>query len=390
MVVLYQLGVAQYLERNFGPLVHYGFEIGFYSLVGPVATLLTLIWVERKLLQQEHLERQVHARTQQLASLTAISADAILSLDDHGQITSWNDGAEKMLSYREDSIIGRPLEQLLPEAETLALRLRENGIVTEFETTAIAENGQILTVELTQTQLVEAGERSTASLIIMRDVTVRSEIRTIREDERARIARDLHDGVAQTLYFMALKADMMRRQLTQGADTVDVELREIGQMTRRVIREVRRTIFALRPLNWSTSDFAKALTQFVEEYSEQAGWRADIAIDAEGSSIPSRIEPTVFRLVQESLNNAAKHAEASNVLVSISRVEGASGLRLTVSDDGCGFEPERANTTGLGLDQMRERVKAVGGTLQLTSQPGHGTTVTAQFPVPGPIPGGEG
>ncbi len=381
VVILYQLGIAQSLERNYGHVVHYGVEIGFYSLVGPIVTLFTLIWVERKLQEQEHLEMQVRARTQQLASLTAVSADAILSLDAQGCITSWNQGAERMLGYPESAIVGRPLRNLLPDADNLAVRLQKQGVVKGFETKAIANNSQALTVELTQTRLTVADESSAASLIIMRDVTTRRERENIREEERARIARDLHDGVAQTLYFMALKADMIRQQVTQKPEWAAAELKEIGQTARSVIREVRRTIFALRPLNWSDGTFAPALTLFVEEFSEQVGWRVEVNIDEYGELIPSRLEPTIFRLVQESLNNAAKHAEANHVWVSLERVERGTMLYLIVRDDGIGFDTDQATNSGLGLNQMRERSAAIGGLLQLSSQPGEGTIVSARLPV---------
>ena len=388
VVVIYQLGFAQSLQRNYGHLIHYGVEIGFYSLVGPVATFLMLVWVERKLVEKERLERQVQARTQQLASLTAVSADAILSVDAWGKITSWNRGAERMLGFHEGVIVGQPLSRLLADAEVLAARLEEQGVVKDFEGTAIASDGRKLTVELTQTRLTEADEGATASLIIMRDVTTRREREAIREEERVRIARDLHDGVAQTLYFMALKADMIRQKVTQRPEWAAEELKEIGQTARQVIREVRRTIFALRPLDWSDGNFAVALVGFVEEFSEQAGWLVEVDIERSGPTIPSRLEPTVFRLVQESLNNAAKHAEASRVWVTLQSVESESALSILVRDDGCGFDPEDI-TNGLGLNQMRERVAAAGGTLQLRSQSGKGTTVKALLPISGRANGEE-
>lgn len=381
LVIIYQLGVAQGLERNYGHTVHYGVEIGFYSLVGPVVTLLTLNWVERKLRQQEKLERQVQAHAQHLASLTAVSADAILSLDAQDRITSWNQGAERMFGYQEDSIIGQPLSEVLLDANALATRLEKQGVVKGYDATAIAKDGQKLTVELSQTRLMEADEGSVTSLIIMRDVTTRRERESIREEERARIARDLHDGVAQTLYFMALKADMIRQQVTQKPEWAATELKEIGQTARRVIREVRRTIFALRPLNWPEGNFLNALTRFVEEFSEQAGWQSVVNVDESGRAIPSRLELTVFRLVQESLNNVAKHADASRVWVSLQRVEGGEALGLLLRDDGCGFDPDEVMNSGLGLYQMKERVAAVGGTLRVDSRPGKGTTVIAELPV---------
>lgn len=383
VVIIYQLVFAQSVERNYGHLVHYGVEIGFYSLVGPIAAFLMLVWVESRLLEKERLERQVHSRNQQLASLTATSADAILSLNAQGEIASWNQGAQRMLGYQETAIVGQPLSQLLPGADALAARLQKQGEVIDFEAMAIANDGRKLTVELTQTRLTEGEESATASLIIMRDVTTRRERESIREEERARIARDLHDGVAQTLYFMALKADMTRQQVTHKPNWVAEELKEIGKTARQVIREVRRTIFVLRPLNWSDNNFRLALVRFVEEFAEQTGWQVEINVDDSDPLMPSRLEPTVFRLVQESLNNAAKHAEADRIWVALERVESDGALRLLVRDDGCGFNLKDVASSGLGLNQMRERVVAVGGTLQLNSKPGRGTTVIAQLPISG-------
>ncbi len=380
VVVIYQLGITQWLERNYGHGFHYGFEIGFYSLLGPAVTLFTLVWVERRLRERERLQRQVSARTQQLASLTAVSADAILSLDAQGNITSWNRGAERMLGYPATTMLSRPLTELLPEADKLADRLPQQGSVDAFETTAISATGRTLAVELTQTRLTEVDEGSPTTLIIMRDVTARHEREAVRREERARIARDLHDGVAQTLYFMALKADMARQQLVQQPEQIAAELKEIGQTARQVIREVRRTIFALGPLEWSANGFLPALRQFVTGFAEQVGWQATVDIDESGLAVPARLEPTIFRLVQESLNNVAKHAQASKIQVRICHQESNDQLRVEIRDNGRGFEPATVNGRGLGLGQMRTRVKTSGGEFRVDSEPDRGTVILAQFP----------
>lgn len=381
VVVVYQLGVAQRLEQSYGHIVHYGVEIGFYSLVGPVVTLLTLSWIERRLRENERLERQVQARKQQLASLTAASADAILSLDSQGYISSWNRGATRMLGYQERQILGQPLNRLIKEVDDLAEKAAGREMVEGFEATALARDGRKLTVELTQTQLHNAGEGTTASLIIMRDVTARRERALILEEERARIARDLHDGVAQTLYFMALQIDMIHGQLDQKPGQVTDRLKEVGQTARKVIREVRRSIFSLRPLDWPAGNFGPSLTSFIQEYAEQAGWQADVTISDENVVIPDRIEPAIFRLVQESLNNAAKHAGAKHIQVTIEPGNDGAILNITVHDDGRGFNPAEVHEAGLGLNQMRGRVNALGGRIEIVSQPGSGTTVTAQLPI---------
>lgn len=380
VVVIYQLGIAQWLERNYGHVLHYGFEIGFYSLVGPAATLFTLIWVEHRLRERELLERQVQARTQQLASLTAISDDAILSLDSRGNVTSWNQGAEHMLGYTASEMLGQPLGELLPEAAILSDQLTKQRSVQALETIARAKGGRILAVELSQTRLTKVDKGSPASLIIMRDVTVRHEREAVREEERARIARDLHDGVAQSLYFMALKADLVRQQLENQPQQITAELREIGQTARQVIGEVRRAIFALRPLVWSAGDFAPALRSFVHGFVEQVGWQAQVDIDKCALTIPTRFEPTIFRLVQESLNNVAKHAQAHQVRVSLYRDEPHEQLTVEIYDNGTGFDPQAIDQRGLGLQQMKARVASAGGQFQVTSRPGQGTTISAQFP----------
>ncbi|MFQ5401305.1 MAG: histidine kinase [Anaerolineae bacterium] len=378
VVVLYQLQVARRLAENYGHPIHYAVEIGFYSLVGPAVSWFTLVWVERRLIEQKRLERQVQARTQQIASLTAVSADAILSLDRQGNIASWNQGAARLFGYSAKEIVGQPLSLLLPEAT----QLQQQGTVQNFETAARAQDGRSITVDLTQTQLTAGDVGMPVSLIIMRDVTARREREAVLEEERARIARDLHDGVAQTLYFLALKADLARQQISQSPEQAEADLRDLGQKARQVIREVRRTIFALRPLSWADGGFLPALRQFVAGFAEQVGWQAEVAI-AEACAIAQRLEPTLFRLVQESLNNVAKHAEASQVWISLCPAGDGRTLILTVRDNGRGFDPEAINGNGLGLGQMKARVAAVGGEFRLESQPGAGTTISANLPLPG-------
>jgi PAS domain S-box-containing protein len=382
IVIGYQLGIAQALERRYGHAVHYSMEIGFYSLTGPLVTWLTLVWVERRLLEKEALERQVRAQTEQLASLTAVSADAIFSLDAEGLVTSWNQGAEQMLRYMAPAIIGQPLAQLLPEADALAVRLQQRGVVQNFETTAVTVNGRALTVNLTQTQLTGTDETASASLIIMRDVTARREREAILEEERQRIARDLHDGVAQTLYFLALKADMVKQQLHHNTEQALADLEEIRQKARQVIREVRRTIFALRPFDWSDTGFKPALRQFVLGFAEQVGWQAVLKVDNE-VAVPDQLEPTIFRLVQEALNNVAKHAGASRVWVTVEFDKADEQFTLTVKDNGRGFDPTATSSKGMGLNQMRARVTAVAGTMHIQSQSDEGTTLTVQLPLSG-------
>ncbi|RME41870.1 MAG: PAS domain S-box protein [Caldilineae bacterium] len=382
LVVFYQLEVARRLAERYGHAVHYSVEIVFYSLSGPVVTWLTLVWIERKLAEKEALERQVRAREKHLAGLTDASADAILSLDRQDCIASWNRGAEQLFGYTAAEMVGQPLHRLLPEADRLAEQLARDGVVRNFETIARTRRGRPITVDLTQTRLDYTSPHAPASSLILRDITARRERDAIIEEERARIARDLHDGVAQTLYFLALKADMAARQVAQSPEAVAPELAEIGRQARRIIRQVRRTIFALRPLDWETGDFLPALRHFAVAFAEQVGWQLSFEVPEEMPDIPPRLEPTLFRLVQESLNNVAKHTTARRVWIRLACRPDPPALELTIRDDGGGFAPEAANGHGLGLQQMRHRAEAAGGTFHLQNRPGEGVTVSAVLPLP--------
>jgi PAS domain S-box-containing protein len=378
LVVLYQLGVATALEAAYGHTIHYGFEIAFYSLAGPIATWLTLVWVERQLSEKERLEYEINARNQHLASLTNASADAILSLNQAGLIDSWNQGAARLFGYSLAEIIGQPLTRLLPEASLLLERIQRLRVIQNFETTAQTHQGQVVPVDLTHTLLAEDTADNLTSSLILRDITARRERETIIKEERARIARDLHDSAAQVLYLLALKADMAAGQVETDPVQAQAGLQEIGQRSRQVIREIRRTIFALRPLEWSSDGFLPALRRFTRDFADQLNWQLNFQVDDE-LVIPDRLQPTLFRLVQESFNNAAKHAEAGEVGVELQ--DNGTQLWLSVWDDGVGFEPNLLSEKGLGLNQMRQRVGRVGGSFNIVSQPGVGTTIAANIPL---------
>jgi signal transduction histidine kinase len=189
--------------------------------------------------------------------------------------------------------------------------------------------------------------------------------------------------VAQSLYFLALKTDMAQQQISETPEKVAADLKEMGQEARRVIREVRRTIFSLNPLDWSQEGFLPALKDFVERYAEQVDWQIEVDIDDKVASMPPSLEPAIFRLVQESLNNVAKHAEAQNLSLKLLLDGKVPEVVLRVADDGAGFSEKDNGSTGFGLEQMQARVEALGGEFSISSNAGDGTTVTARIPIPG-------
>ncbi len=203
-------------------------------------------------------------------------------------------------------------------------------------------------------------------------------LRSIREEERARIGRDLHDGVAQTLYLLALRTDALRAGERTPPAMME-ELRQMGRMLRGSIRDIRRTIFSLRPLAWPEGEFFETLCSFVQGYAEEMGWEAECEQDPT-LQVPPTLEPVIFRIVQEALNNTAKHAGATRVVVKLYPRHAAHQVVVEVTDDGQGFDVSTPPRRGLGLTQMEQRVRETGGTFSLRSRPGEGTHVHAELP----------
>ena len=201
--------------------------------------------------------------------------------------------------------------------------------------------------------------------------------------ERARIAREIHDGVAQSLAFSALKLDLVSRLLEQRPEQAKQELANVKTTIRETIQEVRRSIFALRPIDLEHHGFVETIRRYSQDYGQQNNVYINLDIQ---DSVPLSVksEAVLFRIFQEAMNNVAKHAKARSVTVSIGRTESGEGF-VSVEDDGCGFDPSSvsgrvSSAGGLGLKQMRERVEARGGKLEVRSHNGQGTSVFASLP----------
>lgn len=206
-------------------------------------------------------------------------------------------------------------------------------------------------------------------------------------EERARIAREIHDGVAQSLAFSALKLDLVSRLLTQpgeaGLEKATAELAATKKTIRESIKEVRRSIFALRPIDLERHGFAETIRRYASDYDQQNDIQVLLNIES-APQLTLKSEAVLFRIFQEAMNNVAKHAKARHVTVTVGKTGDACGF-TEVRDDGQGFDPalvsDRVTSAGgLGLKQMRERVQARGGLFEVTSSPGAGTRVYAAVP----------
>ncbi|RMD79812.1 MAG: sensor histidine kinase, partial [Chloroflexi bacterium] len=198
--------------------------------------------------------------------------------------------------------------------------------------------------------------------------------------ERTRIARDLHDGVAQSLAFMRMRIDLWEDWLQQEPERLREEFVTFKANLRRQIEELRRAIFALRPIEIGQLGFAGALRRFITEFADQQDWDTQIDLTDVPPDLPPVLELAAFRFVQEALNNVAKHAQAQRVWVKLGVRD--QGLIIHVRDDGVGFNPGVEPPSGhFGLRQMRERAAALDGQVTIISRPGDGTEVRVWLPL---------
>ncbi len=193
-------------------------------------------------------------------------------------------------------------------------------------------------------------------------------------EERGRLARELHDSVTQSLYSLTLLAEATKRwSEARESERVVGHLAQLGAISQQALREMRLLVYQLRPEALRSEGLVGALQQRLDAVERRAGVKAQLVVHGEVELSPA-VEETLYRVAQEALNNALKHAEPASVTVAI-RAEGDQ-VELEVADDGRGFDPDGiAGGGGMGLVSMRERVDKMAGTLAIDSEPGKGTRV---------------
>jgi signal transduction histidine kinase len=200
-----------------------------------------------------------------------------------------------------------------------------------------------------------------------------------QEEERRRIAYDVHDGIAQLIVSAKQHVDTAR-------DLVDAQplqaRREMGRASHRLetaVVETRRVLRALRPSAVDSLGLADAMRRALDEAAGDAGWSARFVDELGDTPLPPAVETAAFRILQESLLNAARHAKSTRIEVELRRRPG--WLRLEVRDDGTGLPDDALSSRGLGLAGMRERARLLGGTCHVASRAGGGTAVSVALPL---------
>jgi len=203
-----------------------------------------------------------------------------------------------------------------------------------------------------------------------------------QEEERARIARELHDEAAQWLTSLLIRQRLLLRNLPPE---MRPEVEELQRMTAAALEHLRRIAMELRPAILDDLGLVEALRWQAEEFQKQTGVPITLRVQGRIERLPRQVELVLYRVAQEALTNIARHARAIRVEVTLNC--STEHLELFIADDGVGFDPEavrRSRARSLGLIGIAERLALIGGTLEIDSAPGKGTRIRARVPAGGP------
>ena len=353
-------------------------------------------------------DRRTNAAQARLEVIVDSAMDAVITVDGEQRIALFNRAAEQVFGVRREAVLGASLDSLLPAR----FRSAHHGHIQSFGKTgvtsrrmgdvttlwALRADGTEFPIEASISQASEGG--ATYYTVILRDITVRKrsedelkrsqmELRELsahvleaREEEKMRIARELHDELGQLLTALKMDLSWLRERLPAGDAQIAAKARQMHDMLEQTVSSTRRIAADLRPLMLDDLGLADAANWLAQDFSQRSGIRCDIQIAGDGAfaGLEGNIATAVYRALQESLTNIARHAGAKNAWVVLGSENGI--LHLEVEDDGRGIsDADLAKARSLGLKGMRERLDYLGGSLEVARVPRGGTRLSVQVPV---------
>jgi PAS domain S-box-containing protein len=372
--------------------------------------------------------RRASATESKLAAIVGSSGDAIVSKDLDGIITSWNDGAQRLFEWTEVEAIGRPVTIIIPpdllhEEGDILRRLRAGKRSEYSETVRVSKSGKKVNVSLTVSPIKDSAGRVIGASKIARDISERIEAQAklkaahdeleerVRErtaelreknselmnqaalvrqlsarllqsqdEERRRIARELHDSVGQALAILGMNLSAVAAEKGKLSHAAEKSVDESANLIDEISKGIRTISHLLHPPLLDEVGLSSALKWYIDGFSERSRIHVDLDMPENFERLTNEQEISLFRIVQECLTNIHRHSGSANAAIRLAQEDG--DIRLEVSDDGTGIPAEKlaslnsSGAVGVGFRGMRERVRQLGGDLQIRSNES-GTIVTA-------------
>lgn len=390
---------------------------GFNRVVG-----IALVWITAWLVARARGAKLDDA-TRRLGAIVESSSDAILSVTPDGFVTTWNKGAERIFGYTASEMIGRSILTIIPahlhrdRAWELATVRGMHDIQT-YDAVRLTKDGRSIDVSVTLSPLKDSVGQFVGVSKVIRDISDRKraevllrqahealerrvqertaelsaanhslrilsgQLMQVQEEERSRLARDLHDEVGQLL--TALKIDLQDIQHGEVGEVRFGSLTDSLELVDRLLTQVRTLALDLRPSLLDDLGLESALRWYANRQATRNGWSLSLSVEGMVGRVPVPIEVTCFRVVQEALTNIAKYAKAKTVDLTLCRRE--QDVTLVIQDDGVGFDVMLAKQRALGgesigLLSLEERVRLAGGSFVIASARGEGTRLDLHFPL---------
>ncbi len=378
--------------------------------VGAAVIVLAIVLFYRQSVERNAVDQALQIAEARVGGILDSAMDAIITVDDGQRIVLFNAAAEKVFGRPRAAVLGQPLDMLIPERFRLGHQSHMEGFgktgVTSrrmgdnSRVTGMRADGAEFPLEASISQIKENG--STFYTVILRDVTdriradealrrSREELRelagvahSVREQEKSRIARELHDELAQALTALKMDLTWMMGRLPAGQEPLAEKLVKMQALLDSTVAATRRISADLRPLMLDDLGLVPAAEWLVQNFMERTGITSKLAVAPVELELQEPHATAVFRMLQESLTNVARHAQATLVEIALARTD--AEVRLSVRDNGCGFSlgaPRKPNS--YGLLGLRERAYMLGGDLTIDSASGQGTTIIVWIPVGEPV-----
>ena len=385
-----------------------------------------------------HDEDVLRAR---LAAIVDSSDDAIVSKTLDGVITSWNGAAERLFGYSASEAIGQQIFLIIPEDRVaeendVLARLRRGERLDHFETVRQAKDGRRISISLTVSPIRDAtgtivgaskvarditervlaqdafrraheeleervrertAELSQANASLLKEIEERTRVERQREqlftrlvlaqeDERRRIARELHDELGQQMTALRLTLETLN-SLSNEHPAVRTQVEALQDLAQHLDQDIAFRVWELRPAVLDGLGLAAALTEYAGNWSKRFGIRVELHMTRPaGNRLTTDMETALYRFAQEALTNVAKHARADRVDIVLEHTR--EHVSLIIEDNGIGFDPAEVDAAapGFGLIGMRERAALAGADFLVESAPGRGTAVILRAPALSPAP----
>ena len=356
--------------------------------------------------QISECERAEHALRESEQKYATMVEDALIGvyLIQDGKIEFANDKFADIYGYPKNELIGMDsLDLVHPHDRPLVKKFREKRlrgekVPVEYESKGLKKNGDTIWVMRSLSQINYEGGAAISGIVA--DITKRhkaeealrksdrelrilsNQLLSAEEKERKRIARELHDSIGQALSAIKFSVENALLELREATNPIDLgSLEAVIPLTQKTIEEVRRIVMDLRPSILDDLGILATIRWFCREFKNvYAGIRIETNIDINEDEVPRHLKTIIYRILQEALNNVAKHSQANFVHLRLRKTE--TGMELIIHDNGRGFNPDqvmaiKTSRRGFGLASMRERADLSGAAFEINSIIGRGTTVRA-------------